>query len=143
MVFCAQKCLHLWQAPKKVITWLNDPTDIELALEVVTELKTSRPAQNPTTWKSSVYAAHAAEYAAYYMDIAANAENTALALGWVAYEASYSAAEALKTSIDKLKQEFLSTLNYEDLSTTDSEWLKYATVEIFNREAAMSFTQGN
>jgi hypothetical protein len=120
-IFCARKCLHLWDPPQEVLDWLTDPENKEKA----------RAAEE------AAWAARAAARAAYWAAAwaAAGAVDAARA-AWAARaaEAAYWAAQALDTTETELKFEYVSTWTDEQLNTIDPEWIEYAIVEIMNRE---------
>jgi hypothetical protein len=113
-IFCARKCLHLWDPPQEVLDWLTDPENKEKA----------RAAEK------AAGAARAARAAAW----AASAASAAWAAARAAARAAYWAAQALDTTETELRLAFVKTWTDEQLSTTDPEWIEYATVEIMNRE---------
>lgn len=44
-----------------------------------------------------------------------------------------STARALNTTVENLRHDFVSTLNDDELKTTDPKWIEYVTAEIFAR----------
>lgn len=148
-IFCARRCLHLWKAPKKVIKWLDNPTQekaygaakaAERAAERAADAVYGSPdaiyaSENTAAAESAYIAARATYTAADAVHVAAHAvdksEDTASEAVAI-YVAAYVAVE-LDTTVDVLKHEFMTTLSNDELNIADSKWIEYATVEIFNR----------
>jgi hypothetical protein len=114
-VWCSRKCLHLWIPPKEVLIWLDGPENKDKA-------KSSAEAVWAGTWAERT-AAKASE------------EAWAAEISWTARAAVEGlwAASAFGTTVGEIKLEFVSTFTDEELKTTASEWIEYATVELFAR----------
>lgn len=131
LVWCARRCVHLWNPPRSVLDWLDDPENVEKAAKAVDETWAIIDGEG-VAWRNDIQdqwvAPDRTVWAAY------------AAAGTVAYAAAVDhatpewAIEALCMTIDELKHEFVLTLTDEDLSTTDSEWIEYVTPEIFTRQ---------
>lgn len=118
-IWCARKCLHLWDAPNVVKEWLKDPKQ-ETA-------KTARTAAVVAAAEAAAGSAAAAARATAYT--AAAAADVAVE---VANAAAY-AAKALHTTVTDLRFEYVKTLTDDELGKADDEWIEVATVEILNR----------
>lgn len=129
-IWCARKCLYLWNPPQAVFAWLDDPENINKA-DVVSDAVF---VVNATVLNESWSAAWAAVYAANAI-ARTPAVGVPMSLAVVANSewAVDHAAEALDITIDDLKHDFVSTLNDSELTTTNSEWVEYVTAEIFAR----------
>jgi hypothetical protein len=124
-IFCARKCLHLWDPPQAVLDWLTDPENKEKARAA--EKAAALAALAAEAAASAAWTAY--EAAAWATASAASAARAAKA----AAAAAEWAAHALDTTETELKFEFVSTWTDEQLNTIDPEWIEYATVEIFER----------
>jgi len=124
-VWCARQCLHLWNAPRKVKSWLTDPKP-ERAAEaawtaaVWVEVSTGEGAQS--NWAANA-AADAAE--------AVRAVQAGRAV-W----AAKLAVMALDTTIGQLRLDYVATWSDNELALAEGEWIEAATVEILDRRAA-------
>lgn len=116
-VWCVRECLDLWDVPKEVYTWLDDPEDIQKAKAA------SRVSNAPSF--PGIWAAWTARTAARAM---ANNEDITQSrcVEW--------AVIALQIKASKLRQEFITTVSDEELKTTDLKWIEHATVELFSRQ---------
>lgn len=133
-IWCAKRCLHLWNAPDEVKDWFKDP----------------RPETAEAVWAAALAAAEAA-YAAEAEDAAWAAANAANAVeaedeAWEAEDdaakyaakeaagAAAKAARALNTTVTELRFEFVKTWTDDELAKTEEDWIEAATVEILDRE---------
>jgi len=123
-IWCARKCLHLWDPPEEVKSWLADPKP-EWAAEAAR-------AAAAVAW--SAKSAGAAGAAAW----AASAATRAAEAAWAATRAAEAAertALVLDTTAGQLRLDFMATWTDEQLAQASGDWIEPATAEIFERAA--------
>jgi len=123
VVWCAQKCVHLWDAPEEVKSWLADPK-LEGAAGVAEAARAALAADE----------AEGAGWAAWTALRAARATRAAAATAWAA-EVARAAAKALGTRVGQLRLDYVATWTDEQLAQASGDWIEPATVEIFERAA--------
>lgn len=146
-IWCAKKCLHLWNAPDVVKEWLENPKPeiAKVAVAAWAAANTTWAAEEAagaaanTIWAAGATwaAAEAVEAAAKVAEAAVEAAQSAEAAAWAAGEAAYAAeyaAKTLNTTVTELKLEYVKTWSMDELEHAEGDWIEFATVELFNRE---------
>lgn len=116
-IWCIKKCLSLWNPPHEVIDWLNNLDDGEKAQ--LASWTSGLAARDTTNVTKRLIASSIRWYAKGSILSAQNLIITTM--------------KVLDTTEHELKIEFVSSLPYEDLSNTNSDWIDYLTVGIFSR----------
>lgn len=138
-IWCTQKCLHLWNPPKKILVWMDDPENYEYSEKARSVALTTKTVTHEGAASAAV-AALATE-AIYWREISRKASWRTVKLNMLAkvWEmdaikcATERASIALDVSISELKHQFVSTWTDEELKTDNPDWIEYVTVEIFSR----------
>lgn len=131
-IWCARKCLHLWDATDEVKEWLEDPkpeTAEPISAAADDAAYAAWAAPQVFTCETGADAAEAAADATYWAAWAEEESATERA----AERAAHWAAKALHTPVTDLKLEYVKTWTDDELGKADDPWIEAATVEILNR----------
>jgi len=139
-IWCARQCLHLWDPPEEVKSWLADPkpeqatkvADMADEARTTIAVNAAEAAGWSATWatgpvEAAAWAAGAVEAAAWAVEAAA----------WIAKAAEHT-AKALDTTPGQLRLDYVATWTDDELARAEGEWIEPATVEVFDRKAKAS-----
>lgn len=133
-VFCVNKCLHLWNPPKEILIWLDDPENGEKAkLAWESMIATNTKVDSPMgTWAASTAILATAIITALKQKKTTVIPWSAVGPAQASLITTYT-SKALNITENEIKLDFVSKLTEEELSITDPYWIEYINVEIFSR----------